>query len=279
MVTSYATSQAIKAEVYKFRANVKPYSQFKMNPDEALNLLRSRCSSISESTSDEKFYLTRQDSSPPPGWLNTVDQYMEKRIDDMINRFYVKRGRRLKQRAAFCSRCENALLGLSGAASFCSAQQLSGPLQKVFSTVGGWGGAFTTVSAAFANHIAKEKFNDIAVEYFEAAAKLQDVKDSWPPTAAMSGSPDWEEQVAKSENVILTTIEEWAKAKTGNEDLHLKAAPPVKKDPVWNPDVICGTDESGFYPASDRAEWLVTNKNMTQADAQKKVMVEFPERF
>uniref|UniRef100_A0A7S4AC95 SMODS and SLOG-associating 2TM effector domain-containing protein n=1 Tax=Pseudo-nitzschia australis TaxID=44445 RepID=A0A7S4AC95_9STRA len=286
MVQSFATSQAIKTEVYKFRAQVTPYNQFKSKPDEALNLLRKRCTTISDSTKDEKFYMTRQDSRPAPGWLDTAEDYIEKRIDVMVNNVYQQRGRLLERRSAFCHNCENALLTLSAAASITSTTQLPAAIQNAVTILSGWGGAFTTISAALAHHVAKEKFSDIAVKYFEAANKLQGVKDGWPSRASMAGAPEWEKQVNKSEDIILSTLEEWAKAKTGDEDLHLeKSAPtpvPVKKEPkkmVWKPDVICGTDESGFYPASDRMQWLMDNANMTETDAQNKVMAEFPEIF
>lgn len=284
MVQSFATSQAIKTEVYKFRAQVMPYSQFKSKPDEALNLLRKRCTTISDSTKDEKFVLTRQDSRPAPGWLDTVDDYIEKRIDAICNNVYLKRGKLLQKRSAFCHNCENVLLILSASASLTSTTQLPAAIQNAVTILSGWGGAFTTISAALAHHVAKEKFTDIAVKYFEAATKLQGVKDGWPLGASMAGTPGWEKEVNKSEDIILSTLEEWAKAKTGDVDLHLeKSAPvPVKKDPkkmVWKPDIICGTDESGFYPASDRVQWLMENANMTEADAQNRVMAEFSEIF
>lgn len=215
MVASFETSQAIKTEVYKFRAQVTPYDQFSQKPDQASKELQERCKSISKNTDDEKFLTTSQDSKPAPGWLDTRDEYTEKRIDDMVNRFYRKRAKKLKKRVAFCSGCENALLTLSAAASFSSTQQLPAVLQNVVTSISGWGGALTTVSAAFANHLAKGKFNDIAREYFEAIDELQDLKDSWPSTAAMAGAPDWEKQVIKSEAVIFSTTESWAKAKSG----------------------------------------------------------------
>jgi len=282
MVDSFEISQAIKAEVYKFRARVKPYSQLENKPgEEALNLLQQRCSSISSSTKDGKFYMTLPDSKPAPGSLDTIDEYIEKRMDRIIQHFYIKRARSMNKNAAICSNCENALLTLGTFASF-KPTYLPAVVQNIVTSINGWGVAFTTVSAAFANHLAKEKFNDIADEYFQAAEELEKIKNTWPSKAAMAGAPGWENQVAKSEDVIRSTFEKWAKVKTGREDLPLQKPTLVEKDfskMVWNPDIVCGTDESGFFPALDRVKWLVDNTDMTKVDAKKKVMLEFPANF
>ena len=284
MVTSYSTSQAIKAEVFKFRAQVMPYGEFKTNPDGALKILRERCNSISDSATDEKFFMTLPDSKPVPGSLDTIDAYLDNRLDRQMTHFYLRKGRKMMQRANFCGVCENALLGLGTIAGVggTAAAQFPAVIQKVLIGLSGWGGAFTAASSAFANHLAKQKFNDIAREYFEAAADLQKLKDNWPSMATESGSPDWDNHVAKSEDVIQSTLEDWAKAASGNKDLNLQIPKSVKKDVVdmvWNPDVVCGTDESGFYPASARMQWLVDNESMTPKDAQNKVMIEFPDHF
>ena len=287
MVTSYSTSQAIKAEVYKFRAHVTPYGEFKTNPDEALEILRERCNIISDSANDDKFFLTLPDSKAVPGPLDTIDAYLDNRLDRQMTHFYIKKGRKMMKRANFCGVCENVLLGLGTIAGVggTAAAQLPTGVQQVLTGLSGWGGAFTAASTAFANHLAKQKFNDIAREYFEAAEDLQELKDTWPSKATESGSPNWENHVTKSEDVIQSTLEDWAKAASGKKELKLlKLQKPksVKKDVagmVWNPDIVCGTDESGFYPASARMQWLVDNESMTQKDAQNKVMKEFPDHF
>jgi len=285
MVASFKTSQAIKAEVYKFRAQVGPYAygQLKNKPgEEALNLLRQRCSNFSRNTKDHKYYSTLPDSKPAPGSLDTIDEYIEKRIDRIVQHFYIKQARIMNKRATICSNCETTLLTLAFLTTSIPTNLIPDVVQNVVTSISGWGVAFTTVSVAFANHLAREKFNDIADEYFRAAEELKDIKDTWPSKATMAGAPGWENKGIESENVIRQTIDKWEKVKTGQKDLPLQELTPVKKDlskMVWNPATICGADECGVYRASDRVEWLVDNTDMTQLDAQKKVMSEFPANF
>mmetsp|Transcript_23328 Transcript_23328/g.54973 ORF Transcript_23328/g.54973 Transcript_23328/m.54973 type:complete len:475 (+) Transcript_23328:58-1482(+) len=283
MVESFATSQAIRSEVYKFRANVTPYNNFVRKPDEALNLLRDRCNRISSSTNDHRYDTTNHDKKPAPGWLTTADDYIAYRIEDMINRFYKREGKKLLRRYSTCHNIENVLLLLSAAASSSSTVQLPAFLDKIAKYLCGWTGAATTVSTAFATHMSKGKFKEIAIQYYDAADELRDIRDSWPSTALRAGSADWEKQVMKSEEVIYATIEEWAQSRSNKADFNLSTPEPIKAKthgPLeWAPGTIVGTDESGFYPAKDRAAWLMENQGMSQEDAQNKVIEEFPDKF
>lgn len=286
MVSSYTTSQAIKAEVIKFRAKVSPYDQLDANPDSVLSEFRQRCDGIYKRVFDPKLRTTEPDSVPVPGSLDTVDEYMERRLDRRIRHFN-KKGKSLRKRYAICNRCEDALLFLGTASSFSS--QLPPVAQKIITMVGaekivagisGWSGAFTTTSAAFANHLAKNKFEEVAADYRSVEDQLKEIREAWPSTAKAAGSAEWDEQVTKSESIIESAIQEWANIKRATLDVPLQDVPaPSNKGPVWDPKIVCGTDESGYYPALDRKNWLIENLNMTEEEAKQKVMEEFPENF
>ena len=94
MVRSFTTSQAIKAKVYKFRAQAATYTSAKSNSKRSLKLFQQRCQGLSSNARqyDSKFDLMLQDSKPPPpaGVLNTEDGYIEGRLDKQINNVYMK---------------------------------------------------------------------------------------------------------------------------------------------------------------------------------------------
>lgn len=286
MVTSYTTSQAIKSEVFKFRAKVSPYDQLDANPDRVLSDFQKRCDGIHKSVFDPKLKTTEPDSVPLPGSLATADEYIERRLDRRIRHFN-KKGKRVRQRYALCNRCEDVLMIFGTAASFTS--QLPPVAQKIITMVGaekivaglgGWSGAFTTVSAAFANHLAKNKFEEVSEDCSRAEELLKDLRETWPSTAKAAGSVDWDAQVTKSESIIESATKEWANIKKATLDAPLPEEPaPSNKGPVWDPKIVCGTDESGYYPALDRQNWLIENQNMTEEEAKQKVMDEFPENF
>lgn len=289
MVRSFTTSQAIKAEVYKFRAQATPYTTAKANPKGTLELFQQRCQKLSNNARqyDRKFDLMLQDSKPPPpaGVLNTVDGYIERRLDKQINNIYRKKGITMARRNAFCTYSEMCLLGLAFIAGVSQneivSQKLPGVVNKLVGKCSGWGAACTATSGSFGSHIAAQKFTEISHRYFGAAENLQNVKDNWPCDATTSGSADWDNCVTECEDIIRSTVDYFAVTKSADDDMKL-SQPSTKKDledMVWNPNIVLGTDDSGFYPAVDRMKYLIDTKSLTEEQAKKKVMMEYPENF
>lgn len=285
MVTSFYVSQAIKSEVIKYRASAGVYSKANVgSEDDAVQKLRERCGILSSNGDDKMFHTMKMDKKPVPQSMDTKYGYVENRIDFMINDYYVKKARMMERRGKLCSRIEDVLMGVGTLTGFAATQNLPGVIMKFTDFLTGYAGAFTTVAAAFANHHAKMKFEVVTDQYYGAAEALRELKDTWPLRVENAGDPGWDEQVLKCENVIVSTVEEFAKARTGNDDLAFvkpKKNAPKKTfaEKVWNPDSICGNDESGSYPANEREAWLVENQSMTNEDARKKVMEEFPDSF
>jgi hypothetical protein len=286
MVRSFTTSQAIKAEVYKFRAQATPYTS--ANPKRTLKIFQQRCQELSNNARqyDSKFDLMLQDSKPPPpaGVLNAVDGYIENRLDKQINNVYMKKGITLTRRNAFCTYSEYALLGLAFMAGVSQneiiSQQLPTVVNKLVGKCSGWGAACTAASGSFGSHIAAQKFTEISYRYFGAAENLQNVKDNWPCDAT-PGSADWNNCVTQCEDIIRSTVDYFAVTKSADENMKL-SQPSTKKvieDVVWNPNIVLGTDDSGFYPAVDRMKWLMETKSLTEKQAKNKVMMEYPENF
>ena len=279
MVQTLHRSQALKSEVFKFRAQVHPYNNFKTNPDETLQLLQDKCHKIAESSYDEQYFITKPDNKPAPGPLLTTEDYIATRMETMKTNFFLARARSKRRRGHLCERMENALLAVGTITGLSASQQFPAGIQKPLTTLSGWGGAFTTISAAVANHIAKEKFNDVAREYTLAASKLDELEESWPREVRGPGSPGWDEQVSKCEDIILSTLDDWVKIATGKEESVKVPAVSKFSEKMWNSKAVCGTDETGHYLASERVDWLVANQSIAEDEARKKVMAEFPMSF
>ena len=113
---------------------------------------------------------------------------------------------------------------------------------------------------------------------------MREMVDLWPLNCNKAGDPGWDERIVKMEDLIISTTEEFAKKRSGNQDLTFNKPPQRASaefvEKVWNPNVVCGDDVSGFYPAIDRATWLVENvEDMDMAAAKLQIMNEFAENF
>mmetsp|Transcript_2712 Transcript_2712/g.6451 ORF Transcript_2712/g.6451 Transcript_2712/m.6451 type:complete len:432 (+) Transcript_2712:88-1383(+) len=282
MVTSFYVAQAIKSEVYKYRAKCAPYNK---NKKDSLMALRDNCSSLSKIGNDKRFFTMQKDNKPIPPDLNTKALYVDKRVKPRVEKFLIGRAKDMQRRGNLCSGIENALIGAGSVIGLSASQtQLPAFVTRVTNSLTGWAGAFTTISAAFANHHTKMKYEELAEEYFDTASQLREMVDRWPMNCNQAGDPGWDEQIAKMEDLIIGTTEEFAKKRSGNQDLTFDRPPQRASaefaEKVWKPNVVCGDDESGSYPAIERATWLVENvEGMDMAAAKLKIMNEFPENF
>jgi len=277
MVTSFYIAQSIKSEVMRFRSRAAPYNTSK---NAALDTLRVACGQIHRNGNDDLFHTMQKDKKAVPMPMHTKDAYIENRLDVAINNMYMKQGTKLQKRGKLCSRIEDVLLYTLTATGFGATQQLPAFLKTAVRVLTSWAGALTTISAAFANHEAKTKYAEISEQYFDAADSLTLIRDDWPLHVNKAGDPGWDDQINACEDVILATVEQFAKTKTGNKDLTF-TKPKRKKRKImkWNPNVVVGTDESGMYKASERKKWLMDNKELSEAEAKSCVMSEYPNNF
>mmetsp|Transcript_12511 Transcript_12511/g.14129 ORF Transcript_12511/g.14129 Transcript_12511/m.14129 type:complete len:436 (+) Transcript_12511:44-1351(+) len=286
MVTSFYISQAIKSEVCKYRAKAEPYSRTN-NSAEVLQQLRQRCHHYSKIGDDPLFLLMQADSKVVLPVMDTKIDYVEHRLNHMLNNVYIKQGKLMGKRADVCSILEDVLLSMSTVISGFGVSQSSDLpffLQKIVSSLFGYAGAFTTISTAIANHAAKMSYKEVKDEYFNAAEKLMDLKDFWPLDVKKAGDPGWDVQIAKCEDVIISTVQDIARSRSGgNKNLTFQkpkiSAKKQFQEKEWNPNAVAGNDDTGSYLASERAAWLIDNESMTQEDARRKVMDEFPDCF
>lgn len=214
MVTSFYIAQAMKSEVYKFRTKSFPY-----NNNDASQVLRDTCNALSKSGSDRRYHFMQMDKKPIPTDMSTKNVYLEKRVNPRIYKNLIPRGRQFARKGRFCSNAENAFIFAGSSIGFLATQGFSGNIGAFMDKLTGWAAAFTTVSAAFANHAAKMNFESLAVQYFDKANELAEIVETWPMNCNKAGDPGWDEQIAKCEEVILSNTEEFARKRTGNNEL------------------------------------------------------------
>jgi hypothetical protein len=281
MVTSFYVSQALKSEVSKFRARVGPYKQ--VTGTKAATELKNKCKNISNIGTDKRFYQMQKDKKPVPGVMDTKYDYIENRLDKVINNLYIKNARQMERKGVFLSKVEDLLLTTGTLAGFAATQQFPAFIQKYIDGVMGWTGALTTISAGFANHHAKMKYEEISNQYYDAANQLRNLADDWPNEAMKAGDPGWDLHIQKCENIILSTVEEFARDRTGNKDIAFKMKKASPKDKfqkkVWNGNVVVGSDETGDFLAKDRMKYLMENESLSKTEAQNKIMSEYPDNF
>jgi len=277
MVTSFYISQSIKSEVMRFRSKACPYNGSK---NAALDTLRVACGQISRMGDDDLFHTMQKDKKPVPKPMHTKDDYIQNRLEVVINNLYVKEGTKMQKRGKLCSSIEDVLLLTGTVAGLGATQQLPVFLEKAVRGLTSWAGALTTVSAAFANHEAKTKYDEISEQYFDAADGLRELRDGWPLNVNKAGDPGWDDQINDCEDVILATVELFAKTKTGNKDLKFtKPKKKHRKAKKWNANVVVGNDDIGIFKASERKKWLMDNKGLSEAEAKSSIMSDYPSNF
>jgi hypothetical protein len=212
-----ATSEAIKAEVFLFRACVSPY-----DGDTPVQSLVDRIADISEKAKDLKvlYIMATDDKKKAPPILDRMG-YIQLRLNHQIENFYIATARKQAKKSTALKTCQHimsagsAAIGLF-AGSTGGAMAASGGSSAVFSNlasrVGIWGPTLATASAAFGAHIAATKYDDEVMEWTTAAQRLENLYLRLPK-ATGPGSPEWNEFVLKCEAVISSNTKEWAAPK------------------------------------------------------------------
>jgi len=265
MVQTANASAAIKAEVFKFLAKVGIYREFDTDPRKATFNLRERCTTIARSVKDPKIRTTLPDNVEMPDYFTTRDEYIQGRVIDKIQDFEKKAKSNLK-RSSISNRFEWFFYTLAGnVPGLLGIDDLLPYWLKSF--LNGGAAAFISISVGFASHRERQRFDDIAKDYYRTVDKLENIRDEWPLTANKAGSLEWEKQVIKTESIIESAYAEWAsikKSTVGNQ----------KESATWRDDAVCGSE-----PAVKRMDRLMKDQNLTEQEAKRKIMEEFPESF
>jgi hypothetical protein len=212
-----ATSEAIKAEVFLFRAGVSPYDD-----NTPVQFLVNRIADISDKSKDLKilYIMMTDDEKKAPPILDRTG-YIKLRLEHQIEKFYIATARKQAKKASILKACEHILSAGSAAIGLVAgstggAMVASGGSSAVFSNlasrVGIWGPTLATASAAVGVHIAATRYDDEVMEWTTAAQRLENLYLRLPK-ATGPGSPEWNEFVLNCEAVISSNTKQWAKPK------------------------------------------------------------------
>ncbi len=265
-IDSNAAMQAMAREIYLFRAGIAPYD----NMDTSLEDFVHNGRQIFTDLKDDMYWNVKHDGTNPPPNLDR-ESYTNLRVNPMKEK-YTNEQRRYLKLSNFFSVVRDGCLGTSSLIGFVCSRPGISTMTKSFAV---WSSVMATLGSAFANHLESHKFGDLSQECSKAAQELEDL------LMLPYYAKDYESYVQTCEDVIASTTKSLGKIRRSGMKKVSDGKKPKKekKAPKWNPDVICGDDTSGFYPASARVDWLIENRGMAKEEAKVKVMKEYPSMF
>lgn len=264
-VQTNSAMEEMAREIYLFRAGVAPYNHHTTKTSMEDFVYRGR--DILKSVKDPLYPMTRYDGSEKPPPKLDFHTYTELRVIPMQEK-YSRESRTYLRLSNFFSRIRDGCLGASSLIGFlCGAPAISAATRSI----GVWSTVMTTLGTSIAHHLESQRFLELSQECSKAENDLETVM-------LFPNKDEYEAFVHSCEDVFASTAKSILNIR---RNLDEKGEPKQleKKEAKWNPDVICGDNESGFYPASARAQWLMENKDMNEEEAKAKVMREYPSMF
>jgi hypothetical protein len=214
-VRARSASEALKEEIYRYLLGAPPYK-----PGDSPSALIKGREAILKQVED----LNLQAASVTPVQGNrphslTMDQYVDQRVTDQVEHFYLPKGRENARKA---QRFHNAEFYLGLFAVLLAA--LAGAAQTTdwewLESLGSWVAVVTTASAAVTAHLTAARYDRQAMTYLATARELTDLRDIW------QSEPDAErlrpERVAKfvddSEHAISKENDAWMAKWNSSDD-------------------------------------------------------------
>ncbi|MBC8733457.1 DUF4231 domain-containing protein [Paraburkholderia sp. UCT2] len=202
-----SVSEALKAEIYSFRANAAPYAC-----EDRLKILLDKTDAVQAAAQDLERYVANVEvgsASPPP--TLTRDEYISKRVEQQINGYYRKKAKLCAKRLDRL-RAAEFVLGLAGTAL--SAVATGASIQASTSTtfhsgISAWVAVCTTLGAAIAAHIAANRYDFLVVSYYGTARRLEDLVNRLCSARDRIDSESWTNFVRDCEAAISVENESW----------------------------------------------------------------------
>ncbi len=208
-------SEAIKTEVWSFRAKVEPYA----GEDAPLRLVE-RVETLEAQAADLEPILALvrakvpsvlpKDKQPPPAM--SAEQWVERRVLGQSEGYYRRAARNLAGRLVALRDAEITLGLLATAASGIAAWSATQPqvaIRSVGLAVGPWVAVLTTVGAAIAAHIAANRYDFLVVSYGATARRLEHLVDRWEMQGKPTDERRWSAFVRDCEAAISVENEGW----------------------------------------------------------------------
>jgi hypothetical protein len=206
-----SVSEAIKGEVYTFRASARPYD----GPD-AMRVLQSEVSKVEKEARDLERYVaavTVAPSSAPPPAL-TPEDYSKARVRQQIEAYYRKNARIYARRLTLLKGIE-ITLGLAATVLSALAAFVSGSTPPAATGlipnagIAAWVAVLTTLGAALAAHMAASRYDFLIMSYYATARHLEDLENKWRSEGAPTDLGAWSALVKACEDAISVENESW----------------------------------------------------------------------
>jgi hypothetical protein len=203
-VSARSASEALKETIYRYLVGAPPFRSASTSTD-----LIERCRSIKEKVRDLNLYAAAVE---PPQKVRplmlTIDDYVQSRVNDQIDQYYLPKGRDKANKAKRLHGLEfwlGAIAVVMGALA--SAAVATG--LKQLSALGPWVAVVTTASAAVTAHLAASRYDHEAIIYFGTADRLTTARDKWLSDPNRMSSDCVAKFVDNCEHAISTENEAW----------------------------------------------------------------------
>jgi hypothetical protein len=207
-----SVSEAIKAEVYAFRAGAGPYG----DADPAKTLQR-KASEVEDAARDLERHIagiTVGAATPPPPLPPA--EYVKQRVEDQVEKYYRAKARLYAGRLAVLRGLE-LVLGLAATVLAALAAFIGGSGEPqppggpggAATSVAAWVAVLTTLGAALAAHIAAGRYDFLVMSYYATARQLEDLVNTWRSDGAPTDPAAWSAFVRACEDAISVENESW----------------------------------------------------------------------
>jgi hypothetical protein len=204
-VRARSASEALKETIYRYLVSASPFGPASSPAD-----LVKRCQEVKEKVRDLSAHaaLIEPSQKDRPQKL-TIGGYVEKRVNDQIERYYRPKGRQnalaaknLRNMEFYLGLIAVVIGAIAGAATATMLQGLSVIL-------GPWVAVVTTASAAVTAHLAASRYEHQAMTYYGTADRLIGLRDNWLANSNRLDPDRVAKFVDDCEHAISTENEAW----------------------------------------------------------------------
>lgn len=173
-VRARSASEALKEIIYRYLLSAPPFGLASSPAD-----LIKRSQGVKEKVRDLNIHAA---STEPPCKTRpltlTVDGYVEKRVNEQVERYYGPKGR---EKALVAKRLHTFEFGLGLLAVVMAATASAAVATgfKQLSGIGPWVAVVTTASAAVTAYLTAARYDHEAITYFGTADRLVGLRDQW----------------------------------------------------------------------------------------------------
>jgi hypothetical protein len=173
-VRARSVSEALKEEIYRYLVKTPPYDAAGA-PSELVR----RCREVKDKARDLSVHAAAAKPARKERPLAlTIEAYVEKRVDEQIENYYLRKGKQNAQAAGrlhgleFWLGLAAVLMGaIAGAAAAAEVPKLA--------VLAPWVAVVTTAGAAVTAHLAAARYDHSAMTYFGTADRLKGIRDEW----------------------------------------------------------------------------------------------------